>query len=56
MEWPTSLVVSQGALAKYQLLFRHLFELELASRSLQATWRAFQATRMLYKCAGFMLQ
>lgn len=49
--WPTSVVVSQGALAQYQVLFRHLFELELASRALHATWRAYQATRPLFRCA-----
>ena len=52
VEWPTSVVVSQGAQAQYQVLFRHLFELELASRSLHATWRAYQATRALFRCAA----
>ena len=47
-------MVSQGALAKYQLLFRHLLDLELAARSLQATWRAFQATRALYRRAALL--
>lgn len=44
--------MSQGAQAQYQVLFRHLFELELASRSLHATWRAYQATRALFRCAA----
>jgi len=52
VEWPTSVVVCQGALAQYQVLFRHLFELELASRSLHATWRAYQATRALFRRAS----
>jgi hypothetical protein len=58
VEWPTSVVVCQGALAQYQVLFRHLFELELASRSLHATWRAYQATRALFRracCCAFCL-
>ena len=51
MEWPLSIVISHQALTRYQLMFRHLFELKWAERDLNAVWQIYQSTRMLYKCA-----
>lgn len=51
VEWPLSIVISQQALMRYQLLFRHLFELKWAERDLSAVWQIYQTTRMMYKCA-----
>ena len=49
VEWPLSIVISQQSLTRYQLLFRHLFELKWAERDLNAVWQIYQATRMLSK-------
>jgi hypothetical protein len=45
-------VVSQSSLQQYQLLMKHLFELELCERALHNTWRVYQTTRPLFKCVA----
>jgi Gamma tubulin complex component C-terminal len=42
-------VISARALAQYQLLFRHLFELKCVERELNGIWQIYQATRALYR-------
>mmetsp|Transcript_48227 Transcript_48227/g.154449 ORF Transcript_48227/g.154449 Transcript_48227/m.154449 type:complete len:277 (-) Transcript_48227:52-882(-) len=52
VEWPLSLVVTRRTLAKYQLLFRHLFHCRHVERMLAATWKDHQATRPLLVPGG----
>ena len=45
-------VVTRRTLAKYQLLFRHLFHCRHVERMLNATWKDHQATRPLLVPGG----
>ena len=47
--WPLSTVVDGWALGQYQLLLRHLLELELVQRSLHTAWRVYQQARPLFR-------
>ncbi len=49
--WPLSTVVDGWALGQYQLLLRHLLELELVQRALHAAWRVYQQARPLFRRA-----
>ena len=49
VEWPLSLVVDEWSLGQYQLLMRHLFELETVERALHDSWRVYQGTRGLFR-------
>lgn len=49
VEWPLSIVVSQQAMAQYQLIFRHLFELKYVEQQLNSVWQILQSTRRLYR-------
>ncbi|KAL3137516.1 hypothetical protein ABBQ38_004802 [Trebouxia sp. C0009 RCD-2024] len=49
IEWPLSIVISQQAMAQYQLIFRHLFELKYVERQLNGVWQVLQATRGLFR-------
>ena len=51
VEWPLSLVVDEWSLGQYQLLMRHLFELETVERALHDSWRVYQGTRGLFRRA-----
>ena len=44
-----SIVVSQQAMAQYQLIFRHLFELKYVEQQLNSVWQILQSTRRLYR-------
>lgn len=55
VEWPLSIVVSQQALAQYQLIFRHLFELKYVEQQLNSVWQILQSTRRLYRSANELL-
>jgi hypothetical protein len=43
--WPLSLVLSRKAVAKFQLLFRHLFRCKYVERMLGVQWRTDAGTR-----------
>ncbi|DAZ94676.1 TPA: hypothetical protein N0F65_002385 [Lagenidium giganteum] len=45
--WPLSLVISCGALTKYQMIFRHLFFCKHVERRLCDAWLNHQATKEL---------
>lgn len=45
ISWPLSLVVSAGALNKYQMIFRHLFLCKHVEKRLCDAWRDQQATK-----------
>ncbi len=45
--WPASLVLHRGAIASYQLLFRHLFFLRYAGRAVDRCWAAQQGCKAL---------
>ncbi|KDO30162.1 hypothetical protein SPRG_05354 [Saprolegnia parasitica CBS 223.65] len=45
--WPLSLVISSGALNKYQMIFRHLFFCKHVERRLCDAWRNHQTTKEL---------
>ena len=47
--WPLSVVIPRAALGQYQVLLRHLLELELCERALHDTWRTYQTTRALLR-------
>ncbi|KAH9089812.1 hypothetical protein LEN26_018985 [Aphanomyces euteiches] len=47
VKWPLSLVISSGALNKYQMIFRHLFFCKHVERRLCDAWRNHQATKEL---------
>ena len=49
--WPLSVVLDNRALGQYQLLLRHLLELELVQRALHAAWRVYQQARPLFRRA-----
>ena len=50
--WPLSVVLDAHALGQYQLLLRHLLELELVQRALHAAWRVYQQARPLFRRAA----
>lgn len=56
VDWPLSLVVGSGALAQYQLMFKHLFLLKYIERDLAAAWQTLQPTRRLRSGAQVSLQ
>jgi gamma-tubulin complex component 2 len=45
VKWPLSLVVNRRAMAKYQLLFRHLFNCKHVERQLSGTWAQQQVLK-----------
>jgi hypothetical protein len=45
VKWPLSLVISAGALTKYQMIFRHLFFCKHVERRLGDAWRYHQTTK-----------
>lgn len=45
--WPVNMVLSRRAMAKYQLLFRHLFYCKHVERALFGTWRRHQGVKEL---------
>ncbi|RHY32932.1 hypothetical protein DYB32_002101 [Aphanomyces invadans] len=47
VSWPLSLVISSGALNKYQMIFRHLFFCKHVERRLCDAWRNHQSTKEL---------
>lgn len=47
VRWPLSLVLSKKTLTKYQLLFRHLFGIKHAERSLNQCWATHQSLKEL---------
>uniref|UniRef100_H3H2V3 Gamma tubulin complex component C-terminal domain-containing protein n=1 Tax=Phytophthora ramorum TaxID=164328 RepID=H3H2V3_PHYRM len=47
VKWPLSLVISCGALTKYQLIFRHIFFCKHVERQLCDAWLSHQATKEL---------
>lgn len=47
VEWPLSIVLSRGALSRYQMLFQHLFFCKHVERRLCNTWLSQQATKEL---------
>lgn len=47
VRWPLSLVVSCGALTKYQMIFRHIFFCKHVERQLCDAWLNHQATKEL---------
>ncbi|TDH69269.1 hypothetical protein CCR75_002885 [Bremia lactucae] len=47
VKWPLSLVVSCGALTKYQMIFRHIFFCKHVERQLCDAWLNHQATKEL---------
>lgn len=47
VQWPLALVVSCGALTKYQMIFRHLFFCKHVERRLCDAWRNHQTTKEL---------
>ncbi|KAF0711813.1 Aste57867_5071 [Aphanomyces stellatus] len=47
VKWPLSLVISSGALNKYQMIFRHLFFCKHVERRLCDAWRNHQSTKEL---------
>ncbi|OQS06534.1 gamma-tubulin complex component [Thraustotheca clavata] len=47
VKWPLSLVISSGALNKYQMIFRHLFFCKHVERRLCDAWRNHQTTKEL---------
>ncbi|KAL3150919.1 hypothetical protein ABBQ32_000669 [Trebouxia sp. C0010 RCD-2024] len=48
-EWPLSIMISQQAMAQYQLIFRHLFELKCVQRQLNGVWQVLQAIWGLFR-------
>ena len=54
IEWPLSIVISQQAMAQYQLIFRHLFELKYVERQLNGVWQVLQATRGLFRSVAWL--
>lgn len=42
--WPVSIVANDAALAQYQMIFRHLFELKWVDRELNRVYGLYQAT------------
>jgi gamma-tubulin complex component 2 len=47
VKWPLSLVISCGALTKYQMIFRHIFFCKHVERQLCDAWLNHQATKEL---------
>ncbi|KAG6957621.1 hypothetical protein JG687_00009878 [Phytophthora cactorum] len=47
VKWPLSLVISCGALTKYQMIFRHIFFCKHVERQLCDAWMNHQATKEL---------
>uniref|UniRef100_M4BRC2 Spindle pole body component n=1 Tax=Hyaloperonospora arabidopsidis (strain Emoy2) TaxID=559515 RepID=M4BRC2_HYAAE len=47
VRWPLSLVISCGALTKYQMIFRHIFFCKHVERQLCDAWLSHQATKEL---------
>ncbi|KAF4031510.1 Gamma tubulin complex component C-terminal [Phytophthora infestans] len=47
VKWPLSLVISCGALTKYQMIFRHVFFCKHVERQLCDAWMNHQATKEL---------
>lgn len=47
VEWPLSLVIGKQAVAKYQLIFRHLFFCKHVERLLCRAWAQHQSTKQL---------
>eukprot|EP01138_Halocafeteria_seosinensis_P014691 gb/GECG01014996.1/.p1 GENE.gb/GECG01014996.1/~~gb/GECG01014996.1/.p1 ORF type:complete len:1355 (+),score=181.62 gb/GECG01014996.1/:1-4065(+) len=47
IDWPLNIVLSRGALVKYQLLFRHLFYCKHVERRLCRAWTAHQECKEL---------
>jgi gamma-tubulin complex component 2 len=45
--WPLSIVVPDSAMAQYQMIFRHLFELKWVERELNRVCSLYQTTRPL---------
>jgi len=40
VEFPLTLILTRKSMTKYQLLFRHLFQMKLVERNLQAVWQS----------------
>ena len=49
IQWPLSLVVSRRTLAKYQVIFRHLFQLKRVEYHLAHLWTDYQQARRVVK-------
>ena len=47
VEWPISIVLSKGALLRYQFLFRHLFFCRHVEQRLTEAWTAHQQCKEL---------
>ena len=45
VRWPVSLVVSESAMSKYRVLFRHIFSFKRVERGLSRAWQAAAARR-----------
>jgi len=54
-KWPMNLIFSKRAITKYQLLFRHLFNLKIVSIELGEIWNYEMGNKAFNSFPAFML-